>query len=611
MFARVPSAGVLAAVLLSATCCLTSAAAKPPDLPNNPQVDCANDALAPSSVAEDYDVHAYADLCATVRNMQRCLLFSANPLLVLVPMNDWADDIAVTVAESRAGSLLFGVGVNSDAGLRGSVVQADSPSCPYLRQQRDMKQPATACSDAPQVDDALGNLHKLQEAGRAFRQAEFFRRTGHAISARFFYDLVHRLCPGSHYDQLANERCAEMLAAQVVGRKDNAGSEEQEPPTRKSDTRCPCLQGGEGQKSATVPDNACDVLDNLNKLEHAAQVYRLAEAYRRQGRLDDARGCYDSIRRLCPGSHWSQLASEGLEQLPARVEADEKSAEKPASQRLEMRMYPVMDLLVRVNDEQAPQVALVHCLTNTIHPESWASNGGPAKIEFYPVSRALVVIQTADVHEQIADLLAALRRLHGHLPSSAPSVEKKAVALLDACHRAYASGRLAEDPDNPMAQAALRIAAMQQAMYVKPTKSSCPAATPVCPMRRPELPAVDANVVGAMETVLKQVGEADEGKLTVTVEEGGTTEDQEPPTTEKETPPVLLPDTESDQALGDFLDGLRSAACVDVDVQPSGSRGRWEVQLGFTKAVFSWDERNGHGSFTLGVGVPWFDESKK
>src|SRR5262249_24154810 len=47
----------------------------------------------------------------------------------------------------------------------------------------------------------------------------------------------------------------------------------------------------------------------------------------------------------------------------------------------------------------------------TLAPGSWSEQGGPGTIDYYPLSLALVVNQTAEVHEQIAELLQALRRL--------------------------------------------------------------------------------------------------------------------------------------------------------------------------------------------------------
>jgi general secretion pathway protein D len=54
---------------------------------------------------------------------------------------------------------------------------------------------------------------------------------------------------------------------------------------------------------------------------------------------------------------------------------------------------------------------LIDLITTTIAPESWTDVGGPGAIREFESNLSLVVSQTQDVHEQIADLLEQLRRL--------------------------------------------------------------------------------------------------------------------------------------------------------------------------------------------------------
>jgi general secretion pathway protein D len=55
--------------------------------------------------------------------------------------------------------------------------------------------------------------------------------------------------------------------------------------------------------------------------------------------------------------------------------------------------------------------SLTELITSTIAPQSWTEVGGPGAITGYENNLSLVVSQTQDVHEQIADLLEQLRRL--------------------------------------------------------------------------------------------------------------------------------------------------------------------------------------------------------
>ncbi len=54
---------------------------------------------------------------------------------------------------------------------------------------------------------------------------------------------------------------------------------------------------------------------------------------------------------------------------------------------------------------------LIQLIQNTVAPKSWASMGGQGTIDYFPMTMTLVINQTPDIQEQIADLLAALRRL--------------------------------------------------------------------------------------------------------------------------------------------------------------------------------------------------------
>jgi type II secretory pathway component GspD/PulD (secretin) len=54
---------------------------------------------------------------------------------------------------------------------------------------------------------------------------------------------------------------------------------------------------------------------------------------------------------------------------------------------------------------------LIKLITSTIKPETWSDMGGAGTIEYYPLGMALVINQTPDIQEQVAELLQALRRL--------------------------------------------------------------------------------------------------------------------------------------------------------------------------------------------------------
>ncbi|TWT33185.1 general secretion pathway protein GspD [Blastopirellula retiformator] len=55
--------------------------------------------------------------------------------------------------------------------------------------------------------------------------------------------------------------------------------------------------------------------------------------------------------------------------------------------------------------------SLIQLITTTIEPESWEELGGPGAVQPFQTNLSLVVSQTQEVHDKIADLLEQLRRL--------------------------------------------------------------------------------------------------------------------------------------------------------------------------------------------------------
>jgi hypothetical protein len=52
---------------------------------------------------------------------------------------------------------------------------------------------------------------------------------------------------------------------------------------------------------------------------------------------------------------------------------------------------------------------LIDVIVTTIAPDSWQQRGGQGSISFYPQNPALIIRQTKAVHEEISELLRALR----------------------------------------------------------------------------------------------------------------------------------------------------------------------------------------------------------
>ena len=70
---------------------------------------------------------------------------------------------------------------------------------------------------------------------------------------------------------------------------------------------------------------------------------------------------------------------------------------------------------------------LIQIIKQVIAPQTWADMGGPGTIDYHAATLSLVINQTPDIQEQVADLLAALRRLQ----DQEVSVEVRFISIAD------------------------------------------------------------------------------------------------------------------------------------------------------------------------------------
>jgi hypothetical protein len=88
-----------------------------------------------------------------------------------------------------------------------------------------------------------------------------------------------------------------------------------------------------------------------------------------------------------------------------------------AEQLLDLRVYPVADLIEEAGEPPLPASdSLILAIAKSILPGTWDNTGGVGSIELFPNAGALVVSHTEVVHEQIATLLADLRRARDMQP---------------------------------------------------------------------------------------------------------------------------------------------------------------------------------------------------
>ena len=98
------------------------------------------------------------------------------------------------------------------------------------------------------------------------------------------------------------------------------------------------------------------------------------------------------------------------------------TTEEVASERLEIMIYPVLDLVERTGNPNGIKNldfdTVIQIITTTVGPDSWEEAGGAGRVSEYESLAALVVAQTDDVHQDTLALLTELRRIEAERAKS-------------------------------------------------------------------------------------------------------------------------------------------------------------------------------------------------
>jgi hypothetical protein len=104
-------------------------------------------------------------------------------------------------------------------------------------------------------------------------------------------------------------------------------------------------------------------------------------------------------------------------------------------------VYPVADLLGKGKETSLDDLEdLIRVITTGVEPKSWSESGGTGTIDCYYRSWAIVVRQSPAVHEQIVDLLTALRRAKEECEHTQPSKVHAAPVARHATHASAEEG---------------------------------------------------------------------------------------------------------------------------------------------------------------------------
>jgi hypothetical protein len=207
--------------------------------------------------------------------------------------------------------------------------------------------------------------------------------------------------------------------------------------------------------------------------------------------------------------------------------------------KLSTTTYPIGDILdcdlacmpsVGKCKSRAEKADRIIDLLTAIQPKNWCTQGGPGTIDYYPVSQYLVVTHTADVHEQIAERLAALRRTLWMTEEADASAQ--ADKLMRACHDAMCLGQPVKaahlarrafvlDPGLVVSDPLVYKLHLLKTWHKKekpeaevPVDHRGVCTPPGCPGVRLEanLPRVDPDVVQALDEVLQKAESAETGE---------------------------------------------------------------------------------------------------
>jgi hypothetical protein len=228
------------------------------------------------------------------RNLASSLLFAVHPLLTLTPTDQLLDcpgdhpqpavagaiSVEVEVSETGTGSLLFGLGVNSDAGLTGSIVlngREFGVCCPCGR-----------------------GWDALRDCWESFLK----RCTGRAVEVPTEppVGFINTIDPATFIQGLTPvEPPVEPIEKMPAEDGDLSG----EAPT------CPYLRqqaAGRHMQELADPDLGRDVLSNLERLLEADRLLETGRELARQGHVCEALDCFQMVEHLCPGRYDEPIA---------------------------------------------------------------------------------------------------------------------------------------------------------------------------------------------------------------------------------------------------------------------------------------------------------------
>lgn len=151
------------------------------------------------------------------------------------------------------------------------------------------------------------------------RMGDDLFRSHRPAEAMQCYQWVLNLCPNAEETRHAAFGVYLCRLVCNMHQKAEGDCEEAEAKTpAKEQSECPYLREKASKPAPTTSkvEEQPTVLDQLKKLEKAAQLYKKAEHYLHEGDAIRAAACYEQIHQMVPGSRYDEMAQERLTSMP-------------------------------------------------------------------------------------------------------------------------------------------------------------------------------------------------------------------------------------------------------------------------------------------------------
>jgi len=404
---------------------------------------------------------------------------------------------------------------SSEASEPKPVPAPTKDDCPYLRKKID-RPIIEKAKDKDECGTVAENIAKMEKAAQMYKKAEHLMHEGDSARAAVYYQRISNLVPGSRYDQMAKDRLARLNPPAP-----DVSEVEEVPLPATGDSEDSSIEGKESRLEKNLerlvsvniyqkPLDKC--VADLRKMT-GIQIEADKNALNEENIPVDLPVFVDMtdvpvrevINKLCKTTGLAWVVKDGSLILTSR---------RVAAGPVVTACYDVTDLIqVKASkkggrrkpqlSEEAQAKKLMKVITDAVQPETWADRGGIGSIEYFPLTRSIVVNHTASAQEQVEEMLGRLR--------SEPTLLKPRVvkapgnpvdtAVWEAMEEFWKACECGDEArKGAVGRQLLRLHLQDTAPCFGAT---CATPAPTVKMVAPQLPPIDPTIVQAYEQILE------------------------------------------------------------------------------------------------------------